>query len=81
MRKGWFGPKQMGWGASPSSWEGWLVTLLMIGGLAVSIRLFVRPLHEATGLAIPVLTPLMGGAWVLALLAIVALTYKDPSKS
>jgi membrane-bound ClpP family serine protease len=26
MKRGWFGPKMIGWGASPASWEGWAVT-------------------------------------------------------
>ena len=26
MKRGWFGPKRWGWGASPASWEGWAVT-------------------------------------------------------
>ncbi len=33
--KAWFGPRRLGWGASPRRWEGWAVTLafvaLMIG--------------------------------------------------
>lgn len=80
MRKGWFGPKRMGWGASPSSWEGWVVTAIMLAGLSVSLRMFVKPLHETTGLAMPVVSSLMAAAWVLALLVVIALTYRDPSR-
>ncbi len=29
MKRGWFGPKVYGWGASPASWEGWLATGIM----------------------------------------------------
>ncbi len=39
MRKGWFGPKRIGWGVSPRSWEGWLVTLVFVAGLAAAVRL------------------------------------------
>lgn len=30
MKRGWFGPKRIGWGASPASWEGWTVTGVFI---------------------------------------------------
>ena len=30
-RKAWFGPRRFGWGLSPVSLEGWLLTLLVIG--------------------------------------------------
>jgi hypothetical protein len=30
MKRGWFGPKVFGWGASPASWEGWLATGVMV---------------------------------------------------
>jgi hypothetical protein len=39
MRKGWFGPKRIGWGVSPRSWEGWVATLVFVAGLAASVRL------------------------------------------
>ena len=26
----WFGPKRIGWGWTPVSWEGWLVTALFV---------------------------------------------------
>ncbi|WP_426040550.1 hypothetical protein [Brevundimonas sp. TWP2-3-4b1] len=26
MKRGWFGPKRLGWGASPASWKGWAAT-------------------------------------------------------
>lgn len=28
MKRAWFGPRVIGLGVSPSSWEGWLATLL-----------------------------------------------------
>jgi hypothetical protein len=30
MRKAWFGPKAMGHGVTPASWQGWLATALLI---------------------------------------------------
>jgi hypothetical protein len=31
LKKPWFGPKRfIGWGASPASWEGWVVTAIYI---------------------------------------------------
>ncbi len=30
MRKPWFGPKRLGIGVSPRSWEGWVATLVFI---------------------------------------------------
>ena len=41
MPKGWFGPKAMGYGVTPASWQGWLATMLLVA-LAVGTR-FVRP--------------------------------------
>lgn len=29
----WFGPKTFGWGATPRSWQGWLVVVLFIAGI------------------------------------------------
>ena len=30
-RKPWFGPKRIGWGVGPRTWQGWLVTAAVIG--------------------------------------------------
>ena len=30
MKRGWFGPKTFGWGATPTSWQGWLATLFLL---------------------------------------------------
>lgn len=30
MKRAWFGPKRIGWGASPASWEGWAATGVFI---------------------------------------------------
>jgi hypothetical protein len=36
----WFGPKTIGWGIAPRSWQGWLLTMLLIGMLALLQRGF-----------------------------------------
>lgn len=43
MRKLWFKAKRFGWGWYPSSWQGWLITLVYIGfmlafGLTINNR-------------------------------------------
>ncbi|MDP3403204.1 MAG: hypothetical protein Q8S03_00860 [Brevundimonas sp.] len=44
MKRGWFGPRRIGWGASPTSWEGWLATGAMVLTLiGVSIGFGDRP--------------------------------------
>ncbi|WGM30290.1 hypothetical protein [Brevundimonas sp. NIBR11] len=30
VKRGWFGPKRFGWGASPASWQGWAATGVFI---------------------------------------------------
>ncbi|MCA9486741.1 hypothetical protein H6501_00925 [Candidatus Woesearchaeota archaeon] len=42
VHKYWFKPKRYGYGATPSSWEGWVVVLLFIF-LLIAISLFVGP--------------------------------------
>ncbi len=39
MPKGWFGPKKIGWGASPRTWQGWLATAVFVAVAAVRGRL------------------------------------------
>ena len=33
MAKFWFKPKKYGWGITPISWEGWLITIMLAVGL------------------------------------------------
>jgi len=49
MRKGWFGPRRIGWGVSPRSWEGWVVTAIFIAILAASMRWLRPALEQGTG--------------------------------
>ena len=34
-KKPWFGPKRYGWGLSPQTWQGWVITL--VGAVAVIV--------------------------------------------
>ncbi len=44
MKRGWFGPRRFGWGASPATWEGWLATGIMVLALiGASIVFGERP--------------------------------------
>lgn len=36
MNKYWFTPKKYGYGFSPISWEGWLMTLVLLGLITLS---------------------------------------------
>jgi uncharacterized membrane protein YkvI len=38
MSKPWFGPKRVGWGASPVSWQGWAATGAYVALLALVVR-------------------------------------------
>ena len=38
-KKPWFGPKRIGWGFRPATWQGWLVMAVYIGALLLTIRL------------------------------------------
>jgi hypothetical protein len=35
----WFGPKRIGWGWSPRSWEGWLVVGLSVAAVVALKRM------------------------------------------
>ena len=36
MNRPWFGPKRYGMGLSPTTWQGWLATLIFIGLIALA---------------------------------------------
>ena len=65
----WFGPKRtLGWGWTPVSWQGWLVTLLFLALiLTASLAIRALPLKMAVILAL-----------VALLLAVAALTGDPP---
>jgi len=35
----WFGPKRIGWGPRPVTWQGWLITVAYLGGVVGAARL------------------------------------------
>lgn len=39
-RRPWFGPKRIGWGFRPTSWQGWVVVALVVVAVIV-LRRFV----------------------------------------
>ena len=36
-KKRWFGPKIIGWGPAPKSWEGWVITLVWLVSLVSTL--------------------------------------------
>ena len=70
-KKRWFGPKYVGYGISPRSWEGWLVTLIwallliLSAYYLISTDLLSNTIIFATFITVP----------TIILLIIIALTY------
>jgi hypothetical protein len=54
-RKAWFGPRRMGWGLSPISVEGWVVTGVFVAGV---LALAILARHERWA-ALPVVAVLL----------------------
>ena len=50
--KPWFGPRRFGWGWSPVSWQGWLVTLAFLALMGGDLAVFRKSLTGAIGLLI-----------------------------
>lgn len=40
LKRGWFGPKRIGWGASPATWQGWAATGVFIVAMLVTANVF-----------------------------------------
>jgi hypothetical protein len=80
MKPGWFGPKRIGIGASPRSWQGWVVIVVMLALLAALVRYCKQPLQTAMGLPSPIVTIAILAVWFAILLGIIALTYEDDRK-
>jgi hypothetical protein len=36
----WFGPKRIGYGLRPQTWQGWLVTLLLVAVIGTLVAIF-----------------------------------------
>lgn len=41
-RRPWFGPKRVGFGVSPQTWQGWLVMLVVVVVIVVVVTLLRR---------------------------------------
>jgi hypothetical protein len=39
QKRSWFGPKRIGWGLRPQTWQGWLITLALVGVIYAHTRL------------------------------------------
>ena len=72
MKRGWFGPKLVGWGASPASWEGWVATLVFVIALTGVSLLFPGDNAAAWIARVAVLA---------VYLAVVALTFSSSARS
>ena len=67
MPRGWFGPRVLGWGWGPRSWQVWLlIVVFLVAGWAVGL---------VPGLAMDAVNGVRVGLLVL-FLAIVVLTYQ-----
>jgi hypothetical protein len=42
MGRPWFGPKRIGWGLRPQTWQGWVVTVVAVAILVTIIRLVLH---------------------------------------
>lgn len=73
MKRGWFGPKVVGWGAVPASWEGWTATAVMILAM-VGAGLLIDPADGA-------LIWSARGLIIAVYLAIVAFTYRSDART
>lgn len=50
----WFRPKRFGWGVSPTTWQGWLATLIVVT-LGIAVAMLARRFGSAfLALLIPV---------------------------
>ena len=45
--KRWFGPKHVGWGPAPRTWQGWVITLVWLISL-VSTLLYLHSISALT---------------------------------
>ena len=71
MKRVWFGPKRVGWGASPASWEGWAAT----GVFIVAMLLTGNLLRDLSWVWAAML------ANVVIFLAVVILTYDKNART
>ena len=70
FKRGWFGPKLVGWGASPASWEGWAATGAFVVAMGLTGALLDEP-WVWLGMAVS----------VVIYLAVVVLTYDKNART
>ncbi|HEY4292109.1 hypothetical protein [Luteibacter sp.] len=51
----WFGPKRVGWGIGPRSWQGWATIVIYCGLMISLIRMFDRVAHPMLDAAIKII--------------------------
>jgi hypothetical protein len=54
--KPWFGPKRIGFGISPKSWQGWLTIFVYIAVVLATLRLLRTPHPAATTVVLVIAT-------------------------
>jgi hypothetical protein len=69
-KKRWFGPKIVGWGPAPKSWEGWVVTLVWLVSIFSTI-FYLRSIDLLNIINIAIVIVVAA----IILLTIAALTY------
>jgi hypothetical protein len=42
MGRAWFGPKRIGFGLRPQTWQGWVVTMVLVAVIVVVVTLVVH---------------------------------------
>ena len=72
MKRGWFGPKVFGWGASPASWQGWVATGVFV--LAMGATGLVQP-----GDSLPAW--IARGLVLAVFLGVIAVTYRSDART
>ncbi|NLT35133.1 MAG: hypothetical protein GXX83_04480 [Gaiellales bacterium] len=46
-RKPWFGPRRLGWGWTPITWQGWVVSLVLLAAILAAAWLLTSALRTA----------------------------------
>jgi hypothetical protein len=64
IHKYWFRPKTIGYGASPSSWEGWAITGVYVAAVAIAAFVLLSSRSEAPS----------AGAWLVFIVLVLCLT-------
>jgi hypothetical protein len=72
MKRGWFGPKVFGWGASPASWQGWVATGVFV--LAMGATGLVQPGDSLAAW-------IARGVVLAVFLGVIAVTYRSDART